>query len=129
MLLCQQTLYIDPQDQLFDSELLLAPGFPAPSNMDYIGYHKYIDDTLPDESPYLYGLHTNAEIGFLTTASETLFRTVFEMQPRDCGAAGTTNVTRDEKVCVTLYISQSESNFTWHHFVTKEPEKCFRHLP
>jgi len=72
--------------------------------MDYIGYHKYIDDTLPDESPYLYGLHTNAEIGFLTTASETLFRTVFEMQPRDCGAAGTSNVTRDEKVCVTLYI-------------------------
>jgi dynein heavy chain len=72
--------------------------------MDYIGYHKYIDDALPDEAPYLYGLHPNAEIGFLTTASETLFRTVFEMQPRDSGAAGATNVTREEKVCRTLYI-------------------------
>lgn len=41
---------------------------------------------MPPESPYLYGLHPNAEIGFLTTTSENLFRTVFEMQPRDAGA-------------------------------------------
>lgn len=25
-----------------DGELLLAPGFPAPPNTDYIGYHTYI---------------------------------------------------------------------------------------
>jgi dynein heavy chain len=73
--------------------------------MDYAGYQKYIDDALPDESPYLYGLHPNAEIGFLTTASETLFRTVFEMQPRDSGAAGAMTVTREEKVCVLMYSS------------------------
>jgi dynein heavy chain len=72
--------------------------------MDYAGYHRYIDDVLPDESPYLYGLHPNAEIGFLTTASETLFRTVFEMQPRDSGAAGSATVTREEKVCGIMYI-------------------------
>jgi dynein heavy chain len=83
---------------------LLAPGFPAPPNLDYVGYHKYIDDSLPDESPYLYGLHPNAEIGFLTTASETLFRTVFEMQPRDTGSAGATVMTREEKVCGIMYI-------------------------
>jgi dynein heavy chain len=96
---------VDLQDGLLDTELLLAPGFPAPPNMDYTGYHKYIDDALPDESPYLYGLHPNAEIGFLTTASETLFRTVFEMQPRDSGAAGASTVTREEKVCKILYTS------------------------
>lgn len=80
----------------------LAPGFPAPPNLDYVGYHKYIDDMLPPESPYLYGLHSNAEIGFLTTSSETLFRTVFEMQPRDTGAAGAATVTPEEKVSETL---------------------------
>jgi dynein heavy chain len=66
--------------------------------MDYTGYHRYIDDGLPDESPCLYGLHPNAEIGFLTTASENLFRTVFEMQPRDSGAAGAITITREDKV-------------------------------
>lgn len=70
------------QPDLVDGELYLAPNFPAPPNTDYLGYHNYIDEMMPPESPYLYGLHPNAEIGFLTTTSESLFRTVFEMQPR-----------------------------------------------
>lgn len=59
---------------------------------------QYIDDTLPAESPYLYGLHPNAEIGFLTQTSEKLFRTVLEMQPRDGGAGEGGGTTREEKV-------------------------------
>ena len=81
-----------------DGELFLAPGFPVPPNMDYVSYHNYIDETLPPESPVLYGLHPNAEIEFLTTLSENLFRTVLEMQPRDAGAAGGSGVSREEKV-------------------------------
>ena len=69
-------------DQL-DGELMLAPGFATPPNMDYTGYHNYITDNLPPESPLLYGLHPNAEIGFLTASSEKLFKTVFELQPRE----------------------------------------------
>ena len=57
---------------------------------------------MPPESPYLYGLHPNAEIGFLTTTSENLFRTVFEMQPRDAGASGGATVTPEEKVNIIL---------------------------
>lgn len=53
---------------------------------------------MPAESPYLYGLHPNAEIGFLTTTSENLFRTIFEMQPRDAQASGAATVTREDKV-------------------------------
>ena len=82
-----------------DGELLLAPGFASPPNMDYQGYHSYIDETLPPETPYLYGLHPNAEIGFLTGTSENLFRTVLEMQPRDSSGAGGSGITREEKVC------------------------------
>ena len=81
-----------------DGELIYAPGFPQPPNLDYDGYHKYLDDSLPPESPYLYGLHPNAEIGFLTTTSENLFRTVLEMQPRDSSAAGAGGASREEKV-------------------------------
>lgn len=86
-----------------DGELQLAPNFAAPPNLDYQGYHTYIDEAMPPESPYLYGLHPNAEIGFLTTTSEKLFRTVFEMQPRETGSSGGSTVTREEKVTVSLH--------------------------
>ena len=76
----------------------MAPGFPIPPNSDYKGYRSYIDECLPPESPYLYGLHPNAEIEFLTQTSDNLFKTVFEMQPRDAGAGGSAGVSREEKV-------------------------------
>ncbi|XP_066292954.1 dynein beta chain, ciliary-like [Branchiostoma lanceolatum] len=96
--LCRTYLeeYLHPD--MLDGELALAPGFPVPPNSDYNAYHQYIDDVLPPESPYLYGLHPNAEIGFLTTTSEKLFQTVLEMQPRDAGAGGGAGATREEKV-------------------------------
>ena len=71
-----------------------------PSNTDYEGYHKFIDDSLPPESPYLYGLHPNAEIGFLTAISDSLFRTVLEMQPRDSSTGGGSASSREEKVSI-----------------------------
>ncbi|KAI5645013.1 dynein heavy chain and region d6 of dynein motor domain-containing protein [Phthorimaea operculella] len=96
--LCNAYLEELMQSDLVDGELQLAPGFPAPPNTDYVGYHQYIEDAMPPESPYLYGLHPNAEIGFLTTTSENLFRTIFEMQPRDAQSSGAATVTREDKV-------------------------------
>lgn len=96
--LCRTYLSEFMKPELLDGDLSLAPGFPAPPNLDYIGFHKYIDDYLPPESPYLYGLHPNAEIGFLTTTSENLFKTIFEMQPRDAGASGAATMSREDKV-------------------------------
>uniref|UniRef100_A0A803TIG4 Dynein axonemal heavy chain 17 n=1 Tax=Anolis carolinensis TaxID=28377 RepID=A0A803TIG4_ANOCA len=84
--------------EMLEGELFLAPGFLIPPNSDYKGYHEYIDENLPPESPYLYGLHPNAEIGFLTVTSEKLFRTVLEMQPKETDAGGGTGVSREEKV-------------------------------
>uniref|UniRef100_A0A8C5TMB1 Dynein axonemal heavy chain 17 n=1 Tax=Malurus cyaneus samueli TaxID=2593467 RepID=A0A8C5TMB1_9PASS len=81
--LCRTYLEEFIKPEMMEGELCLAPGFPLPGNMDYNGYHQYIDDALPPESPYLYGLHPNAEIGFLTQSSEQLLRTVLELQPRD----------------------------------------------
>uniref|UniRef100_A0A3P9AKI4 Dynein axonemal heavy chain 17 n=1 Tax=Esox lucius TaxID=8010 RepID=A0A3P9AKI4_ESOLU len=106
--LCRTYLeeYIRPE--MMEGELCLAPGFPLPGNMDYNAYHQYIDDVLPAESPYLYGLHPNAEIGFLTQTSEKLFQTVLEMQPRDGVAGEGSGTTRDEKVSVEKGGSGSE---------------------
>lgn len=88
---------------------IILEGFPAPPNTDLAGYHAYIDEAMPPESPYLYGLHPNAEIGFLTMTAENLFRTVFEMQPRDAASSGSQTVTREEKVMRSKFRSWRKS--------------------
>ncbi|XP_034148435.1 dynein heavy chain 17, axonemal-like [Esox lucius] len=96
--LCRTYLqeYIRPE--MLEGELYLAPRFLVPPNSNYKGYHTYIDEVLPPESPYLYGLHPNAEIGFLTITSEKLFRTVLEMQPKESDATAGGGISREEKV-------------------------------
>ncbi|KAL1129229.1 hypothetical protein AAG570_013758 [Ranatra chinensis] len=96
--LCRTFLLEYMCPELVEGELYYAPGFPSPPNSDYLSYHKYIDAMLPPESPVLYGLHPNAEIGFLTTQAEKLFRTIFELQPRDAGAAVGAGVSKEDKV-------------------------------
>ncbi|KAM8934084.1 dynein axonemal heavy chain 11-like [Pelodytes ibericus] len=86
------------QSNQFDRKLALAPGFAVPSNLDYEGYHRYIDEMLPPESPVHYGLHPNAEIEFLTVTSDNLFRTLLELQSRDSINGEGTAQTEEEKV-------------------------------
>jgi len=50
------------------SNMNLAPHFksPPPDKFDYAAYMNFIDTKLPIESPLMFGLHPNAEIGYLT---------------------------------------------------------------
>lgn len=86
---------VDPQ---FDRKLALAPGFVVPSNLDYEGYHSFIDEMLPHESPVHYGLHPNAEIEFLTVTSDRLFHTLLELQTRDSSMGEGAPQSTEEKV-------------------------------
>ncbi|KAM6210848.1 LOW QUALITY PROTEIN: dynein axonemal heavy chain 11 [Sarcoramphus papa] len=83
---------------VLEGELAVAPGFLAPPNLDYAGYHKYIDEMLPSESPVLYGLHPNAEMGYLTTMSDNLFKTLLEMQPINSFIGEGSGQSAEEKV-------------------------------
>jgi len=51
------------------------PGFksPDPMKFDREKYSNHIETALPVEVPQMFGLHPNAEIGYLTTQAETLF--------------------------------------------------------
>ncbi|XP_042895579.2 dynein beta chain, ciliary [Parasteatoda tepidariorum] len=59
----------------------LCPGFGMPPILDYEGYHHYVTENLPAESPIMYGLHPNAEIGCLTDASNSLLRALHFLEP------------------------------------------------
>ncbi|XP_068269716.1 LOW QUALITY PROTEIN: dynein axonemal heavy chain 17 [Nyctibius grandis] len=96
--LCRTYLSEYVREEMLEGGVYLAPGFLIPPSLDYKGYHEYIDENLPPESPYLYGLHPNAEIGFLTVTSDRLFRTVLEMQPQESDAGGGSGGSREEKV-------------------------------
>ncbi|OAJ37788.1 hypothetical protein BDEG_21780 [Batrachochytrium dendrobatidis JEL423] len=98
--LCSAYLDVYLREEMLDGNFELAPGFNSPPTSDYKEYHRYIDDSLPAESPYLYGLHPNAEIGVLTKMADKLFKTILEMQPRD--AAGGAASSKEEKVKIVL---------------------------
>ena len=79
--------YLKPE--MLDAELELAPGFLAPpATLNFKEYHDYIDENMPAESPYLYGLHPNAEIQYLTKTSARLFGEVLAMQGTSSGGEG-----------------------------------------
>ncbi|XP_076978309.1 dynein axonemal heavy chain 11 isoform X2 [Tamandua tetradactyla] len=96
--LCRVYLEEFMNASLTEDELLLAPGFASPPNLDYSGYHQYIEEMLPPESPALYGLHPNAEIEFLTVTSNVLFRNLLEMQPRNALIPEELGQSTEEKV-------------------------------
>lgn len=96
--LCKSYLEVYMQPDLIDGEISLCPGFLVPPNTNYDGYHQYIDEQLPMESPNLYGLHPNAEIGYLTNVSENLFKTVLELQPRDSGSSSGAAISKEDTV-------------------------------
>ncbi|CAH6779586.1 Dnah11 [Phodopus roborovskii] len=96
--LCRVYLEEFMNPSLIEDELMLAPGFAAPPYLDYSGYHQYIEDKLPPESPALYGLHPNAEIEFLTVTSNILFRTLLEMQPRNAVSSEEQGQSTEDKV-------------------------------
>ncbi|XP_045907237.1 dynein axonemal heavy chain 11 isoform X7 [Micropterus dolomieu] len=100
--LCRTYLEEYMQPNQFDRKLALAPGFVVPSNLDYQGYHDFIDEMLPHESPVHYGLHPNAEIEFLTVTSDNLFHTLLELQSPDAVMGEGASQTLEEKVKAIL---------------------------
>ncbi|NWV39884.1 DYH17 protein, partial [Grantiella picta] len=107
--LCRTYLSEYIRAEMLDGEVSLAPGFMIPPRLDYQAYHEYIEDNLPGESPHLYGLHPNAEMGFLTVTSERLFRTVLELQPKESEAAGGSGTSREEQEIFMAFSFQVKS--------------------
>eukprot|EP00698_Gefionella_okellyi_P011840 TRINITY_DN3147_c1_g1_i1.p1 TRINITY_DN3147_c1_g1~~TRINITY_DN3147_c1_g1_i1.p1 ORF type:complete len:4456 (-),score=1211.74 TRINITY_DN3147_c1_g1_i1:43-11907(-) len=77
------------RDELLTEDLDLAPGFPTPGPSSFEDYVAYVDEFLPVDSPYLFGLHPNAEMDELSRQSEQLISIVRSMQPTASMGGGT----------------------------------------
>ena len=83
--LCRTYLESFDKDDFEGAELV--PGFPAPTSLNTMEeYKEYALREFPDESPHIFGMHSNAEIGSLTTQTEFIFNTLLNVQPRVAGA-------------------------------------------
>lgn len=63
-----------------------SASFLSPPPMSYDKYVEHIDTTMGADTPIAFGLHPNAEIDFRTQQSDTMFKTLMELQPRDAAS-------------------------------------------
>jgi dynein heavy chain len=68
----------------------IPPLFPSPEprEMDFNGYSDFIEENMPPEAPGLFGLHPNAEIGYLTSYTEMICFTVIVLSGGGGGSSG-----------------------------------------
>ena len=71
------------------------PGFMSPPPLNMKGYHEYIEESFPAESPACFGLHSNAEIGFRLMQAAEMFTAIQDLQPKTAGGEG--SMSREDK--------------------------------
>jgi len=93
--------------------LNLSPGFksPDPEKFDYDAYCKYIEEKTPGESPQMFGLHPNAEIGYLTSMGDTLFKTIVEVSGGGGGGSGGAKKEDVVAAIITDYLARLPADF------------------
>jgi len=81
------TVLITPE--LFNN-MNLCPGFKSPdaSKFEYHHYVKYTEEKFPAETPMMFWLHPNAEIGFLTNQGLNVFSTIMKVSGGSGGGGG-----------------------------------------
>ena len=86
---CNTYLQVLLEKGLF-AQMELGPHFrsPSPQLLNYQGYLDYIQTQLPPEAPPLFGLHANAEIGYLTNSAAALLGTVQSIAGAVAAGAG-----------------------------------------
>jgi dynein heavy chain len=74
---CNSYLSVLFNDKIF-KEMEFGPGFKSPDAVafNYSDYIEYVETKLPQDSPAMFGLHANAEIGYLTNWTGQIFETV-----------------------------------------------------
>jgi len=104
--------------------MTLAPGFKSPNaeKFDRTAYMRYVEEKLPAEVPAMFGLHANAEIGYLTTFGEKLFTTI---QSCAGGSAGGGGAKKDAevKMLIEKFLGELPPAYSMLELNTKAKER------
>jgi len=66
----------------------LVPGLRAPMPTSFQDLKDYVETSLPQETPAIYGLHSNAQLSLLTTEGEMLFGIMTDIMAGGGGGGG-----------------------------------------
>lgn len=86
---------------LNNMQLTMTQGFRSPDPTRMPGkdnYLNYVDEKLPQESPNMFGLHPNAEIGYLTTLGDGLCFTILACSGGSGGGGASKEDIAKEKI-------------------------------
>ncbi|KAL0227597.1 hypothetical protein RCL1_003741 [Eukaryota sp. TZLM3-RCL] len=114
-------------DFLFDEfqPVHLAPGFQAPHPTSYQACLKLLD-SLPSESPDLFGLNSNSEIRYLSENTNSLFLSLLQLQPRvTSGSSGTHSRTQKALEVIDHILGKLPEEFS----ITKLYSNANREFP
>ncbi|XP_055687854.1 dynein beta chain, ciliary [Lutzomyia longipalpis] len=106
---------------LITDKLEFCSGFESPGSLDYSEYHKYIDENLPEESPYIYGLHPNVEIVAETTKADDMFTLLQRLQVHSVSTSAAEGRSEQDVVLdiVEDFIDRCHEGFTMEELQTR----------
>ena len=102
-----------------------APTFPSPIPTSFDKYIHHIDTAMTEDTPIAFGLHPNAEIGFRTQQSISLFRTLMDLQPKPSGSGdGSSSAASPQKIAEAV-ANDILDRLGDKHFDTEELMRSF----
>jgi dynein heavy chain len=106
-------------------QMTCAPGFksPDPVKFDRESYRKYVEEKLPTEIPQMFGLHPNAEIGYLTTQGETLFALILSVSGGGGSGGGGKKKEDTVKEFIKKFLETLPANFVMIDIYARAKDK------
>lgn len=109
-----------------------TPSFLSPIPTSFDKYVHHIDTAMTEDTPIAFGLHPNAEIGFRTQQSNSLFRALMGLQPKTNGSCvgNSSSSSSSSSISNPQKIAEVVSNdildrFGDKHFDTEELMRSF----
>jgi dynein heavy chain, axonemal len=83
---------------MIQMQLTLYPGFksPDPEKFERGNYVQYVEEKLPIEVPAMFGLHPNAEIGYLTNLGESIFSIISRIAGGGVAGGGASDALKNQ---------------------------------
>lgn len=104
-------------------QLTMAQGFrsPNPTKYERGDYLQFVDEKLPVEAPQMFGLHPNAEVGYLTSLGDKLCFTILSCS----GGGGGSSSAKDQIVqdAINRFLEKLPDDFNYLDISQKTEER------